>query len=250
MTGGGLRLTIATSFLHYSWQTFYNARHSKILDDEELFPKTGGLTYPVHPFEPALCEAISRLPKGLSEMCLSGLLSHQIILLVGRITYWSQNMAKAFEEADVYRLHRMSTNSRNVTLCGEFLHRSDVSLIEQLLVLALMGFCYSLDETRAMFWITNAYLQIRCRHLNNAHIEVAEHNQNHVVWIGTTLLATFDPGTQASMLGMSLLNARTNHWDWQKNVKLCEDYFWNDALSLKLAAKVGHLARRRLPIER
>jgi hypothetical protein len=179
-------------------------------------------------------------------MCLSGLLSYQIILLVGRITYWSQNMTKSFKEVDVYSLHRMSTNSRNVTLCGEFLHRPNVSFIEQLVVLALMGFCYSLDATRAMFWITNAYLQIRCRHLNSAHIEVTENNQNHVIWIGTTLVATFDPGTQASLLGMTLLSARTNHIDWQKNVKICEPYFWNDALSLKLAAKIGHLERGRL----
>jgi len=232
-----------------SWQTFYNARHSSILDDEELFPKSGQLTYPVHPFNPALCEAISKLPTGLSEMSLSGLLSHQMILLVGRITDWSNNMTKAFEEVDVYSLHRMSANSRHVTLCGEFLHRPSVSLIEQLVVLALMGFCYSLDATRAMFWMTNAYLQIHCRHINAAHIELADTTRNHAIWIGTTLVATYDLGSQASILGMSLLNAQTTLQDWQKNVRLCEQYFWNDALSLKLAAKIGHLSKRRRATE-
>lgn len=182
-------------------------------------------------------------------MSLAGLLSYQIILLVGRITTWSNNMTRAFKEVDVYSLHRMSANSRHVTLCGEFLHRPNVSLIEQLVVLALMGFCYSLDATRAMFWMTNAYLQIRCRHLNSAHIELTDTNRNHAVWIGTTLVAMYDLGSQASILGMSLLNAQTMLPDWQKNVRLCEQYFWNDALSLKLAAKIGHLSQRRLPIK-
>ncbi|KAK5056571.1 hypothetical protein LTR84_012103 [Exophiala bonariae] len=230
-------------------QTFYNARHSNILDNEGLFPKIGKLTFPVHPFDPSLCKAISKLPPGISEMCLSGLLSHQIMSLVGRITRWSRNMIEAFKEADMYRLHRLSTNSANVTLCGEFLHREDVSLTEQLLVLALICFCYSLDATRAMFWITNAYLQIRCRHLNNSHIEVTASTESHMAWIGATLVATFELDSPAFLLGVSLTNARKKSIDWQANVRLCEQYFWNDALSLKLAAKIEYLTGRRAPIE-
>lgn len=158
-------------------------------------------------------------------------------------------MTEAFKEADVHSLHRMSTNSRNVTLCGEFLHREGVSITEQLVILALMGLCYSLDATRAMFWITNAYLQIRCRHFNMVHIEAKEREGNHMIWIGTTLIATFDMGTQASLLGMSLTDARNQTIDWQAKVRICEQYLWNDALSLKLAAKIGYLNDQLLSLE-
>ncbi|EXJ64078.1 hypothetical protein A1O7_00414 [Cladophialophora yegresii CBS 114405] len=224
-----------------AWLNFYAARHSVSLVNDHFFPRDGAFTYPEHPFDPDLCDTIAKFHPGLTNVALSGLLSHQVINLIAHINAWEQDINAYLRESDVYNLHELSRSARNVTLCGEFLHKSGLSLIEQLLVIALMAFCYSTDTTRAMFYLTNAYLQIHCKFMRTLFIEVTERNEAFITWVGTTLVATFDPSGQPSLLGIQLLRARPNARNWQASVRLCESYFWNDALSLRLASKIGHL---------
>ena len=209
--------------------------------NEDLFPSDGKFTYPEHPFDPGLCDTIAKLRPGLTDVALAGLLSHQCIALIAQVNSWDQDLYTSLREHDIYSLHEMSTNSRNVTLCSELLQKPGLTLVEQLLILALMGFCYSADKTHAMFWLTNAYLQIHCRYLNAARIEVTDKNEDYMTWISTVLVATFDPGSQAWLLALSILKSRPKPRDWQDNVRLCENYFWNDGLSLRLASKIGYL---------
>ncbi|OAL33693.1 hypothetical protein AYO20_07031 [Fonsecaea nubica] len=232
----GFLRTMATA-----WQNFYAARHSISLTDPRFFPEDGIFTYPEHPFDPELCDVIARFPPGLTDMALSGMLSHQIINLVTHVNNWTHEVNASLRDSDVYNLHDLSQSSRNVTLCGEFLHKSGLTMVEQLLVLALTSFCYSTDSTRSMFFLTNAYLQIRCKYMRTVYIEVTERNEAFMTWVATMLLATFDPSAQPWFLGLSILRARPTLRDWQANVRVCESYFWNDGLSLKLAAKLGHL---------
>ncbi|KIW73548.1 hypothetical protein PV04_01655 [Phialophora macrospora] len=225
-----------------AWQNFYAARHSISLDDERFFPADRVFTYPEHPFDPDLCDTIARFHPGLTDVALSGLLSHQIINLVAHVNAWEQGINTCLRESDVYSLHEFSPSALNVTLCGEFLHKRGLSPIEQLLVIALMAFCFSTDTTRAMFYLANAFLQIQCKFIRSLSIEVTEKNEAFMTWVGTLLVATFDPSGQPCLLGIQLLRARPNARNWQANVRLCETYFWNDALSLRLASKIGHLA--------
>ena len=149
-----------------------------------------------------------------------------------------------FAGKDIIRLHDLSHNSRNITLCGEFLHQPNLPLVEQLVILALLGFCYSNDYTRAMYWLTNAYLQVRCSFLNSVTVDVTDKNEDFITWIGTVLAATSDPGSQPWTLGLSLLEARPTARDWQANVKLCETFFWNESMSLRLSSKIGYLRQK------
>lgn len=236
--GQGTRLINRISFLDSSWQNFYAARHSLSLDDRRFFPTDGVFTYPEHPFDPDLCDTIAKFRPGLTDIALSGLLSHQVINLVAHVNAWEQDMNTYLRESDLYNLHELSDSASNVTLCGEFLHKHGLSLIEQLVVLSIVAFCYSTDTTRAMFYLTNAYLQIRCRLMRSLFIEVTERNEAFMTWVGTILVATFDPAAQPCLLGIQLLRARPNSRNWQANVQICEQYFWNDALSLKLASKI------------
>ena len=214
------------------------------LGDENFFPADGIFTYPEHPFDPDLCEIIAKFRPGLTDIALSGMLSHQIINIVARVNDWQQDINAHLREADVYNLHNLSQNARNVTLSGEFLQKPGLSISEQLLILALMGFCYSTDTSRALFFLTSAYLQIRCRFMRSLHIEVTERNELFMTWVGTMLVATFDLAAQPCLLGLQLLRGRPNPRNWQANVQICEQYFWNDALSLRLASKIGRLADR------
>ncbi|EXJ72649.1 uncharacterized protein A1O5_03795 [Cladophialophora psammophila CBS 110553] len=232
----GFLKTVATA-----WQNFYAARHSISLTDQRFFPEDGKFTYPEHPFDPDLCDIIARFRPGLTDIALSGLLSHQIINLIAHVNNWVQEVNASLRELDVYNLHDLSQSSRNVTLCGEFLHKPGLTMVEQLLVLALTAFCYSTDTTRSMFYLTNAYLQIRCKHMRTLYIEVTGRNEAFMTWVATMLLATFEPAAQPWFLGLSILRARPTLRDWQANVRISEDYFWNDGLSLRLASKLGYL---------
>ena len=116
-------------------------------------------------------------------------------------------------------------NSRYVTLCGEFLHQKTLTLVEQLLVLGMLGFCYSTDHIHAMFWLSNAFLQLHCRYLNSVVIQVTERNTDFMTWVATVLTATFDPGSQPWILALSLLKARPTQRDWRGNVKVSETFF-------------------------
>src|SRR5215475_2325157 len=98
-------------YLIRSWQTFYEARHSVDLGNEDLFPSDGKLTYPVHPFDPDLCDSIARFRPGLTDMALSGALSHQSIVLIAQINNWDRDMYNSLKDHDVYSLHELSTNS-------------------------------------------------------------------------------------------------------------------------------------------
>jgi hypothetical protein len=211
------------------------------LRSEALFPKDGKFTYPKHPFDPAFCDMIASLPQGFTEMALSGVLSRQITLLIARINIWNKKMSRAFKTSGVWRQQDMTMVARHVTLCGEFIYTPSLSTEEILLILALLGFCYSLDTSRAMFWLTNAYTQIRCRHVLTLPVRITGKNESYMTYIGTVLVASFDPSSQASLLGQSILRKKPKPANWQENVKLCEEYFWNDALSLRLGAKIGYL---------
>ncbi|KIX93422.1 uncharacterized protein Z520_10841 [Fonsecaea multimorphosa CBS 102226] len=232
----GFLKTMATA-----WQNFYAARHSVNLTDPRFFPEDGNFTYPEHPFDPELCDVIARFPPGLTDIALSGMLSHQIINMIDYVNNWLHEVNTSLRDSDVYSLHDLSQSSRNVTLCGEFLHKRGLTIVEQLLILALTAFCYSTDSTRSMFYLTNAYLQIRCKYMRTLYIEVNERNEAFITWVSTMLLATFDPGSQPWFLGLSILRARPTLRDWQANVRISESFFWNDGLSLKLASKLGHL---------
>lgn len=227
-----------------AWLTFYASRHSILSRRQTLIPADGQFTYPEHPFDPDLCSIIAEFPRGITDLALSGELSHQIITLISHINKWDQDINNSLQEKDIIRLHDLSHNSRNITLCGEFLHQPNLPLVEQLVILALLGFCYSNDYTRAMYWLTNAYLQVRCSFLNSVTVDVTDKNEDFITWIGTVLAATSDPGSQPWTLGLSLLEARPTARDWQANVKLCETFFWNESMSLRLSSKIGYLRQK------
>jgi hypothetical protein len=189
-----------------------------------------------------LCKVIAKFRPGLTDIALSGQLGQQVINLVAHINAWVQDINNYLRDSNVYSLHELSQCSRNVTLCGEFLRRGGLSLTEQLLVITLLLFCYSTDTTRGLFILTAADLQSRCKFIRSRYIDVRERNESFMTWVGTVLVATFSPGTQPSLLGMELLKARPIARNWQENVRICEDYLWNDALSLKLSSRIGHLA--------
>ncbi|KAI1623559.1 hypothetical protein EDD37DRAFT_650655 [Exophiala viscosa] len=227
-----------------AWQTFYATRHAVWSRVQSLVPKDGKFTYPEHPFDPELCTAIARFSPGLTDLALSGGLSHQVIVLVSDINSWERDIKNSLQASDVYELHELSQNSQYVTLCGEFLHQPTLTLIEQLLVLGMLGFCYSTDHTRAMFWLSNAFLQLHCRYLNSVVIEVTERNAEFMTWVGTVLAATFDPGSQPWILALTLLKARASPQDWQGNVKISEGFFWNESMSLRLASRIRYLRQK------
>lgn len=223
------------------WLTFYASRHYVSTHGQSLIPADGMFTYPTHPFDPELCSVIAKFPHGMMDLALSGQLSHQIIVLISRINLWGQEMVKSLREKDIGRLHHLSHNSRNITLCGEFLQQPSLSLAEKLLILGLLGFCYSNDDTRSMYWLTKAYLQIRCRYLNSVSIDVSDANEDFMTWVGTVLASMSDTGSEPWNLGLSLLDARPTPRDWQGNVKICEKFFWIDSMSLRLSSKIGYL---------
>jgi hypothetical protein len=228
-------------FAANSWCNFFAARHSMtLLSNEKLFPRDGLYTYPDHPFDPDLCEAISKFRSGLTDIALSGQLSHQVIRLISQLNTWDHDVSSSLRNSDVYNLHELSLSAQHATVACEFLHRPGLSIMEQLLVLGLIAFSYSTDISRGMFYLTNAFLQIRCKYMRSLHIEATERNEAFLTWVGTILVATFDPSAQPCLFGLSLLKARPTSRDWQANVKVSETYLWNDGLSLKLSARIRH----------
>jgi hypothetical protein len=56
-------------------------------DDTEIMPKNP-IDFVPHPFPPAVCIAIARLPTGFAEVALTGQLSRQCINLLASVTDW------------------------------------------------------------------------------------------------------------------------------------------------------------------
>ncbi|KAK5030317.1 hypothetical protein LTR13_008336 [Exophiala sideris] len=227
-----------------AWQTFYASRHSVWARVKSLIPKDGNFAYPEHPFDPGLCNIIAKFRPGLTDLALSGGLSHQMIVLISEIDNWERDIKNSLQQSDAYDLHGLSQNSRYVTLCGEFLHQPTLTLVEQLLILGMLGFCYSTDHTRATFWLSNAFLQLHCRYLNSVVIQVTERNAEFMTWVASVLAATFDPGSQPWALAFSLLKARPSQQDWRGNVNVSENFFWNESMSLRLSSKIGYLRQK------
>ncbi|KIV80192.1 hypothetical protein PV11_07711 [Exophiala sideris] len=227
-----------------AWQTFYASRHSVWARVKSLIPKDGNFAYPEHPFDPGLCNIIAKFRPGLTDLALSGGLSHQMIVLISEIDNWERDIKNSLQQSDAYDLHGLSQNSRYVTLCGEFLHQPTLTLVEQLLILGMLGFCYSTDHTRATFWLSNAFLQLHCRYLNSVVIQVTERNAEFMTWVASVLAATFDPGSQPWALAFSLLKARPSQQDWRGNVNVSENFFWNESMSLRLSSKIGYLRQQ------
>ncbi|KAK4945388.1 hypothetical protein LTR10_015283 [Elasticomyces elasticus] len=211
---------------------------------KSLIPKDGNFAYPEHPFDPGLCNIIAKFRPGLTDLALSGGLSHQMIVLISEIDNWERDIKNSLQQSDAYDLHGLSQNSRYVTLCGEFLHQPTLTLVEQLLILGMLGFCYSTDHTRATFWLSNAFLQLHCRYLNSVVIQVTERNAEFMTWVASVLAATFDPGSQPWALAFSLLKARPSQQDWRGNVNVSENFFWNESMSLRLSSKIGYLRQK------
>ncbi|KIW15594.1 hypothetical protein PV08_05642 [Exophiala spinifera] len=228
-----------------AWLNFYASRQYIASHKESLIPADGILTYPTHPFDPDLCSVIAKFPPGIMNIALSSQLSHQIIVMISRVNAWGQEVATSLREKDIYRLNYLSHNSKNITLSGQFLLHPNLSLVEQLLTLGLLGFCYSHDDTRSFYWITKAYLQVRCRHLNSVSIDVSDKNEDFMTWVGSVLVSMGDPTSEVWILGLKLLDSRPTPRDWQANVNICETFFWTDSMSLRLSSKIGYLRQKR-----
>jgi len=76
------------------------------------------LTYPTHPFPPSLCELLSDLPQGFSDMALKKMLSNQVIRILYRMVQAVQKGPLEFSEdrsiaVEMMRLS-MESNARQL----------------------------------------------------------------------------------------------------------------------------------------
>lgn len=191
--------------------------------------------YPDHPFPPDLCIPISKLPDDLAELALDGCLNIHLIKLMAPVF----NLGKTFKTSgrkDTDDLRRLRCLAYEME---ELFSISDLTPLEQLLTVALIDYCITLDGQRRQHWLLVGACQINCTRILYTGFEYDNVPHDLLIWIGSMYVACGEPSLQSARLGQKILSRcrKAKFADRQAILEACQKMVWDDFLTQKLDSK-------------
>ncbi|OAP59257.1 hypothetical protein AYL99_06555 [Fonsecaea erecta] len=212
----------------------------------------GGLDRPVHPFSPALCNRIARLPPAFEEFCINERPVAAVIDILSDVSAWVDAVnANASEDEKEYLICNSSLleeNLNNATRCFELLENTHLPIQEQYVLMALQAYCSLMDYSDRGRFLNLAYLQIHAGLLpSNFSFPDNAHPRNQqaewLTWVGMMMLASSHTNDLTWSLGMKILGGQGLKHSWMQKIRVCEKFLWNGNLSYQVLRKI-HFKRK------
>lgn len=171
-------------------------------------PKSVIPAYPKHPFNPALCHKISRLPIGFHELALRGRCSLQFIDLVEEVTALSRSQVPDRGSAGAIVFAILGDycwpTSNNATVKSLM-----ASPLERVLTFTLLAYCHCLGGHSVPSVEVNLQAHIRTFPRNRDFYVLDKSEENALDWASLMLRATTESTSGAWTWAAQILYATT-----------------------------------------
>jgi hypothetical protein len=216
-------------------------------------------TYPTHPFNPATCLSISRLPQGLREAALQKQLSNEVISFLEQVQTWTLGPQTDCAEAWVRQPLASFMRDRNdylkslrISVIGaDILGKYILKPTERLLCIGVIAYIISADGSAD----DGRQAKGLDDHLAGIQALCAEAGLcDYLLWAGLVLAASTDgiaPLSNKRVLldRMLELDTRGDYGEWSGVKLMLRKYFWNPFIEAKWEvswlAAVGRKAARK-----
>jgi hypothetical protein len=201
-------------------------------------------TYPAHPFNPATCLSISRLPEGLREAALQRQLCNEVISFLEQVQTWTTGPHKECAEVWVRQPVASFMRDRNdylkslqISVQGaELLGKYTLRPSERLLCIGVVAYIISADGSAD----DGRQAKGLDDHLVGIKTVCAEARLcDYLLWAGLVLAASTD-GHMAPLSNhcvlldhMLELDRRNNYREWKDLQMMLRKYFWNPFIEAK-----------------
>ncbi|KIW84077.1 hypothetical protein Z517_03323 [Fonsecaea pedrosoi CBS 271.37] len=211
------------------------------------------LRRPVHPFPPALCAKISRLPQGFEDFCISERPVAAVIDIILVITAWLDSVRAAVSRGEESYLLAsrglVEANLTNATRCMELLQHPHLPLHDQFVLMALQAYCSLMDWSERGRFLNMAYLQVHTGLLPSSPCFLdtsypRRYQAEWLTWVGMTMLASSHTNDLTWSLGTRILGKQEVERSWMERIRICERFFWNERLSYQVLRKMHFKSRK------
>lgn len=214
--------TMSNTTSHYAGQILQNAE----------FP-----VYMAHPFKPEVCQMLSRLPQGICDVGLTGVLSLQMIRLLASFSAMSLKLTTATRPLDA-QVATISARTIQTTL--EDLHRLatlQTTPTERFLVHGLVAYCYLLRAVYFQDPLTAFYETALKALVDIALCQTPTHrppDRKCYLWtnmmIATTLQVAHVPPVGWKSVMQQFLDKYSEARQWKKLERELKTFFWEDEI--------------------
>lgn len=191
------------------------------------------LTYPGHPFPPSLCEVVSKLPEGFSEVALSRSIATELISFLVKLT----ELVKWMSSTQAERLNdrRPGLTLQRAIYDLQCLSVLSLTIIEGQIVRAILAFCLHVyNETS--FRIPLAQPLQPLLEAFNEHTEIPRHPwlQRCLLWSSIITASVWDTQIDASprthIVLDKILKRLPEAKYWEETKEVMQKFFWVDSL--------------------
>jgi hypothetical protein len=201
-------------------------------------------TYPTHPFNPATCLSISKLPEGLREAALTLQLSNEVLTFLEQVQLWSTGPDPTCAETWMRQPLASFSRSRDDYLrslrisiaCANILGKYVLKPSERLLCVGVVAYIISadgsVDDGRQPGGLEDHMAGIKavCD-----EVEMCE----HLIWAGLAVACSTD-GVMAPLSNHWVLldrvmemDSRNKFREWKDLKTVVRKYFWNPFIEAK-----------------
>lgn len=218
-------------------------------------------TYPAHPFNPATCLSISRLPPGMREAALQRQLSNEVISFLAEVQSWTdstqkdcvrevwvrQPLASFMRDRNDY-IQSLRISVRGAELLGKYTLKPGERLLCIGVVAYIVSADGSADDGRQAKGLADHLVGIEAL---CADVRLCE----ELLWVGLVLAASTDGiaglrGQWVLLERMVEMDVRGQWREWEGVKRRLRRYFWNPFIEAKWelcwrAAVAGRLVKKR-----
>lgn len=207
------------------------------------------LIYPTHPFRPDLCQKISSLPRGLSDIALSKSFSIATIELLHDVSEWKQRyvgLSARKQSARARYQEGINLATRFIKIFGS----SGLKLTERCICIGVFAYVVSSDGSADQIERTSHGLEDHTVGMKQfcSNLDISD---SQYLWVAVIISISSD-STLSPLPNRLLLLDRvidSEHyatWTWEKVLSVLHKYFWEDALDMrgKASWKTGWVRKK------
>lgn len=188
--------------------------------------------YANHPFSPEFCASLSKIPQSLSNMAISGVLSVQIVRVIGNIP---RTMPASVSDSSVSPGSITSPDLHSILVDLLRLGTLQTTKMEHLLCYGLVAYCLPLQyehplpasTTGTLSTCVDAYM----RHSPNDE----QMDRKCLIWIAVMIASALDLSADRSFAKYTVLDQALSRYPEARNasdmVQILQSFLWHDDLA-------------------
>ena len=188
--------------------------------------------YPSHPYSPDFCTSLSKIPQSFSNMAVSGVLSMQMVRVIGRIP---RTIADGGPDSPSSPVSASSSELYSVLTDLLRLATLQTTRMEHLLCHGLVAYCLPLQYPKPLPEINtsslSACIDAYMRHNPNGD----QMDRKCLIWIAVMIASALDTSADRSLANSTVLDQALSRYPEARNastlVQTLQSFLWHDDMA-------------------